>query len=230
MIKLERSVQIDALLGQLNELKKKLSGGADLTREKPVSGSGEAGAEVRVVGQVNAGRLKESLAMVPGIDGKGQVFNPASQGSDDTTKLQRREGSPQRITVEQAYEQWQQWVGEVRSKKIGIGTILAESRILDVSDGILRIACPDDYHVSSLNRHKEFLVDCFLRVAGLKILIEPVTHGATETVQSPVPASAPSRSNTENQPPQAPKNGKGGNRDHPVILALRRELGAEPIE
>lgn len=237
MIKLERSVQIDALLNQIDDLKKKLSSGGDNT------------AELKVVGQVNAGRLRSaSMVAAPPHGEIPRVLPPqtahasAAQGQhlqetatpypssmSETPEVNKSFEVMRKITAEEAYAQWQQWVSEVRKTKIGIGTILGESHILDVENGALRIACPDDYHLSSLRRHKEFLVDSFQKVTGLKLRIEPVLHsspGNRPPTQAPAVATgAPTGSSMHT----SPKPGNGAGDEHPVILALRRELGAEPI-
>jgi DNA polymerase-3 subunit gamma/tau len=249
MIKLERSVQIDALLGQIDELKKKLSSGESASDGR-VAGlrmapTGDLPTELKVVGQVNAGRLRSASANTtasPPLEETGRPFSfqstsvtPVHLPGGQTARIQALE-SPgatepmKKITAEEAYEQWQQWVTEVRKTKIGIGTILGESSILDVTDGALRIACPDDYHLSSLKRHKEFLVDSFHKTTGVKLRIEPVLQATPQDAPVMVaPVGAPDIPLT---PPAhlAHKAGTGSGAEHPVILALRRELGAEPIE
>jgi hypothetical protein len=134
-----------------------------------------------------------------------------------------------KITVEEAFEQWQQWVGEVRKTKIGIGTILGESHILDVTDGALRIGCPDDYHLSSLKRHKEFLVDSFQRITGLKLRIEPVLNTNPGNGYAVRPDTSSAKTSAGSQPQQQ-NLGSSEPSEHPTLLALRRELGAEPID
>jgi DNA polymerase-3 subunit gamma/tau len=248
MIKLERSVQIDALLGQIDELKKKLSSGGS-----SIDGSGsglrvaptnQPPTELKVVGQVSAGRLRSALTSVTTSappEEPQQPFLPQSittipiplPGNQaapmSAPELPGSVESMKKITVEEAYEQWQQWVSEVRKTKIGIGTILGESSILDVADGALRIACPDDYHFSSLKRHRDFLVDSFHKVTGLKFRIEPVLHASSES--KPVTPPPVGWLGVSPPPtPQAHKTSSGSGAEHPVILALRRELGAEPVE
>jgi DNA polymerase III subunit gamma/tau len=249
MIKLERSVQIDTLLGQIDELKKKLnSSGANTDSRVPglrVSPASQPPTELKVIGQVNAGRLRNASATTTAsapLEEHQRPFSPqntmmtpvpvTAQQAAPTQAAEMTEPveSMKKITVEEAYEQWQQWVTEVRKTKIGIGTILGESNILDVTDGALRIACPDDYHLTSLKRHKDFLVDSFHKVTGLKLRIEPVLHASAESNFSTPLAMA--RPETSIQPPahqaHVPLGGSGS--EHPMILALRRELGAEPIE
>lgn len=242
LIRLERSVQIDALLGQIDELKKKLGPGSNPGQKGATSPPAEVGNEVRVVGQVSAGRLRNASSVfeppsskpaqvhqVPPTASAGPSEQPAAQ-SQPPVQAKESAAPPdpiRHISAEEAYEQWQRWVGEVRKTKIGIGTILGESRLLDVSDGALHIACPDDYHVSSLKRHKEFLIDSFEKLTGFKLRIEPVLHNSPKTPPS-------HQANTAEQPTSqgspSPNNGNGFAGEHPVILALRRELGAEPVE
>ncbi|MCX6145356.1 MAG: DNA polymerase III subunit gamma/tau [Ignavibacteriales bacterium] len=249
MIKLERSVQIDTLLGQIDELKKKLnSSGINNDSRGPglrVAPASQPSTELKVVGQVNAGRLRNVSASVTTsapLEEPQQPFSAQSTTitsvplpSSPATPMQATEPPRmvepmKRVTVEEAYEQWQQWVSDVRKTKIGIGTILGESNILDVTDGVLRIACPDDYHFSSLKRHKDFLVDSFYRVTGLKLRIEPVLHVPSE--HNAATPAATVRLEISTLPPthQTHTPGGGSGSEHPVILALRRELGAEPIE
>lgn len=249
MIKLERSVQIDALLGQIDELKKKLSfGGSSSDGRGPglrTAPPSQPSTELKVVGRVNAGNLRNSSASVTAVIPHEEPQRPFSLQSttmsttpvlgSQATPIQASEASGpvvpmKKITAEEAYEQWQQWVIEVRKTKIGIGTILGESSILDVDDGALRIACPDDYHLSSLKRHKDFLVDSFYKVTGLKLRMEPVLHASLEGA---LDAAAPVvRAGAATPPSTHPvhKASSGFGAEHPVILALRRELGAEPVE
>jgi DNA polymerase-3 subunit gamma/tau len=245
MIKLERSVQIDALLGQIDQLKKKLSssGGNEhgqtvgIRPQQPEDG----GTELKIVGQVNAGRLRSASALAYG-DLPKEFSIEKSAAAPEIAPIQKKPAiveslsvaappveSIRRITAEEAYEQWPYWIGEVRKTKIGIGTILGESRILDVEDGALRIGCPDDYHFSSLKRHKEFLVESFQKVTGFKLRIEPVLNTNPGNGHGVQPAT-PNAASPTDAPRPAHNAGNGGGDEHPFILALRRELGAEPIE
>jgi DNA polymerase-3 subunit gamma/tau len=247
MIKLERSVQIDALLGQIDELKKKLSSGGGDSREAGLrmAPTADSPTELKVVGQVNAGRLRSASSSVTASALPEESLRPFLPQSTSITPVHLSSSQPvpmqalespvsaepmKKITAEEAYEQWQRWVSEVRKVKIGIGTILGESSILDVTDGSLRIACPDDYHLSSLKRHKEFLVDSFHKTTGLKLRIEPVLQASPQSMSvAAVPVAAPDVSSVPSTHPAHRAGGNSGT-EHPVILALRRELGAEPIE
>ncbi len=246
MIKLEGSVQIDALLEQIDQLKKKLSlsggNGHGESTGNHARQPEDSGTELKVVGRVNAGRLRNTSSLTYGDTPNEFSIHRSAPALASVTPIQNKppiaepSGEPvspietmRKITAEEAFEQWPQWIGEVRKTKIGIGTILGESRILDVEDGALRIGCPDDYHFSSLKRHKEFLIESFHKVTGFKLRIEPVLNtkpGNGHGVQpATLNATAPA-----NPPMTAQSEGNGRGNEHPVILALRRELGAEPIE
>ncbi|MBM4159671.1 MAG: DNA polymerase III subunit gamma/tau [Ignavibacteria bacterium] len=235
MIKLEHSVQIDALLRQIDDLKKKASLNGNDGEQRPVAGHPlqvSDAAEVKIVGQVSAGRLggaatypaAPNLVTPTPVQESPEPYRSTRAAQNDSF------GNLQAISVEEAYGQWQQWIGEVRKMKIGVGTILGESRILDLVGGALRIACPDDYHLSSLRRHQEFLGDSFEKVTGRKIRIEPVLHGGSRQHRS---SSMPPENQHLTHPPptrslQKPTDGNG--EEHPILLALRRELGAEQVD
>lgn len=145
-----------------------------------------------------------------------------------TTPLSQETGDPSQngkaVSAEDAYTLWQQVVGEVRKTKISLGTILSESQVLDVAHGTLRIACPDDFHFSTIKRNKDFLVESFQKISGTRVFIEPILQ--TKRSFQPASHAAP----TEQAHVEAPKlPGSGKAEEHPVLLALKRELGAELV-
>ena len=248
MIKLERSVQIDALLSQIDQMKKKLSSGGGNGFGQPVGTrtipAEEPGTELKVVGQVNAGRLRSTSTVsysdtpresapqrsdVP-TGAPASIQNQSPYTTPPPAAEAHKPTEPLRtITAEEALEQWSQWVTEVRKAKIGIGTLLGECHILDIEGDAMRIACPDDYHFSSLKRHKEFLVDSFHKVTGFKVRIDSVLSSTPGNGHTHQPAATTTSSSTNPQP-AIPGHATGGGSEHPILQALRRELGAEPVE
>lgn len=244
MVKMESSVRIEDLLQQIEELKKRLDGAAGSpssrstsagTPQRTASPSSEQQAnEVKVVGTVSAGRLKSAAAVaVKGVATYSEQSSrmvaqvPVASLQSTSVSLLGNTAPLQTISVQEAYAQWQQWVDEVRKAKISVGTVLGESQILDVRNGTVRIGCPDDYHYSTLKRSKEFLVDSFQRITGAKMYIEPVIYKA----------SAPSARSEQRKPTAStiatvePRRFEAdANDEHPVIAALKRELGAERVE
>ncbi|MBI3577942.1 MAG: DNA polymerase III subunit gamma/tau [Ignavibacteriales bacterium] len=265
MIKMESAVQIDSLLRQIDDLKKKLDSGAPPSNGNGASHQTSAPSELKVVGSVSAGRLKSASAytmtsfMTQAGPSNGRVppqpLYPPQTNSPRTaatiplmrsagelttlkeTSLQYQNATPlpqgadyppqngKAISVEDAYSLWQEVVGEVRKSKISLGTILGESQILDVAHGTLRIACPDDFHFSTIKRNKEFLVESFQKISGTKVFIEPVLH-AEKSFQPASHAASVTHIQAVGLS-ELPGNGKA--EEHPVLLALKRELGAELV-
>jgi len=250
MISLESSVKLDELLLEIDHLKKKMAGtsGSDTakressahrtdTRLNDVPSSrvseNKAPSEVKVVGSVNAGPLRSlsAAAITPRI----QLESTRSLSAEaypshqpNTVSVTQPPAPPsighrspvtslKPITLEHAYASWQDWVSEVSQSKVSVGSILGSTQILDVANGALRIACPDDYHISSLKRNREFLISAFAKVTGCSVRIEPVLSREKRQIAQRESGAASA---------QLEEPGE----EHPVIAALRRELGAEPVE
>jgi DNA polymerase-3 subunit gamma/tau len=228
MIGMEKSVRIGELLAQIDELKKRIgsstSSGSDSGRT-PGRGSRAAG-DVRVVGSVHAGVLHTAAAVQVrreaigvNIGGRG----PVSDGSNLSSTM-ARESMMRPISAEEAYARWQEWVGEVRKEHISVASTLDHSRIAEVTNGSIRIACPDDYHVSTLRRNSQFLADSFRKVTGYRVRIEPEVLAGNPDVSASIPPAT--RSDSESAPTQLVRSVN----EHPVVRALIRELGAEKVE
>ncbi len=241
MIVMEGSLRVQDLLKQVEELKKNLSGAgaiaaaasAPAVRSKTTAPT----TDVKVVGTVSAGHLRTAAATAVSREVVSFSSAPRSQvvsvhataAAAGVAPQIPAKGGLKSLSADEAYARWQEWIGEVRREKISVGSILDESRILDVANGSMRIACPDDYHLSTIRRHKEYLVESFRRLTGYHVLIEPVVQFV-----SPGPSAV---STSTAIPPNGgngaqPSNGKGGaaSEHHPVVEALMRELGAEKVE
>lgn len=228
MIKMDKSVQIEELLRELGEIKKKLDVSPEKNQLNGGNGHGTrptkpaampATSNVQVIGSVKAGRLSYATATVS----QPRVMEESPKNLSSTPTL----GVSQPLKVisaQEAYAQWQNWVSEVTKEKISIGAVLVESSILEVRDGALRIGCPDDYHLASLRRNKDFLVNSFERVTGCKMRIEPVMQGREKKL---TPSNHRQPTQVEEHRPQ--QLDESHSEDHPVLAALRRELGAEPV-
>jgi DNA polymerase III gamma/tau subunit len=244
MITMESSVQIGQLLQQLEELKKNLgssrpesdhaeparnSGG---TTGRTQRGPGQGAGDVKVVGRVSAGQLHSAAVTTVPREAIGLAFSMTSaparpnQGGTSAAQPVLKPGNGLRsISVEEAYARWQEWVGEVRKQKISLASTLDQSKISSITNGALRIACPDDYHVSNLRRNKEFLVDSFRKVTGYQVQIEPEFRLDDRDISAlQAPSALPSA------PQAAAPRAASTSGDHPVIQALIRELGAEKVE
>ena len=240
MIKMDGSVQIRDLLQQINDLKKKLDGKSakdsrivDLPVEKsPVASP----TEVKVLGSVSAGPLKTALLVSAAVHyADVQYANSLPVASFKTVPRESPEfvspgvkghASPFKGSNETVAQRWPDFVDNVRKTRIAIGTTLSESEFLEANNGTVRIGCPDEYHLSSLKRNREFLAESFQKVTGLHISIEPVIQ---------LPAHPKGNRNSDQPSDSIPPSvaGKPDNgahiEDHPVIAAIKRELGGELI-
>lgn len=233
MIKMDGSVHISDLLQQINDLKKKLEGKVNTDskisqQEEKILAAPPPG--VKVLGSVSAGPLKaSSLVAAAAQYGDVQHTTPLPSASFKSVVEAPGQASVQgvkerqpayKISSETVIQRWPDFVDDVRKTKIGIWTTLSESYFLESNNGTVRIGCPDEYHLSSLKRNKEFLAESFRKVTGVHVSIEPVIQKAPEVVGH---ANSPSA-------PQATKPANDVNiEEHPIIVAIKRELGGELV-
>jgi DNA polymerase-3 subunit gamma/tau len=235
MTKMESSVQIGELLQQIELLKKKISsnGSVNVTpsSQEPRRHTMPPSSDITVVGEVGAGYLKSKSAM-----------SYSSLIGTDLTRLTDvprvvefqhaalRVAEPpviiQSASADEVKEHWSTFVGNVSKSHIAIGTSLTETRILDVHNGMVRISCPDDYHFSTLKRNRDFLANALHQVVGKRVAIEPVLHSDTDIPVKEVYTTAPSFSpDTKNL-----ESAKNPSIEHPILMLLKRELGAERVD
>ncbi len=118
--------------------------------------------------------------------------------------------SPPGINEGEVKSRWKEFGDLVRQKRISLGTVIDAIEPLGVSGNIIRVRCPDSFHADAVVRNREalsgLLEELFHRQARLEPVIEkPVDTGAGTPGETPA-------------------------EEHPVIKALKRELGAEPFQ
>ena len=225
MVKMEDAVQIGELLAELGELKKKLTPAhpaIDGLRVPKI----ENIENIKLVGAVQAGPLRSPSVMSYAsyaATSQSIPFVTPRAAVKSADRLESR--APGALNKDTVVHRWPDFVQDVTKNRIAVGTTLSESRLLDLSEGFVRIGCPDDYHLSTLKRNKDFLAESFHRITGSRISIEPVLHkepsSATETARATVNIPAPQ------QDLPAPS---GRAEEHPVVRALIKVLGAEKVE
>ena len=249
MITMQQTVEIGELLRDLDLLKKKLretekgGGSISISWKKPPGNPATPtaelpGGDIKVLGTVSAGRLRQTSA-TPAINTQTTIDRPSlapfnsspdvnsSIGEATVSAQPPAETSMRSISADEAYARWQEWVGEGSRARISVGSILGESKLVEVRDGSVTIACPDDYHLASLKRNREFLMASFRSMTGYDVRIDPVLNRATI---ERAPSSRSMRSDSVPRSEQESQMPAKSVESHPVILALRRELGAEPVE
>ncbi len=251
MIRMESSVRIEDLLGQLNELKKKLNGTVNTVPAPPAYGNSRAPevspipprptSEVKVVGTVNAGTLRGATFVHS--PQRYQPFDMSRAAAAPSTYAVREPGferptlhtvqpvpsSRPTLSSEELRSRWQEFVDGVTKAKIAIGTVLTESTLVECIQGTVQIGCPDDYHCSMLKRNKDFLSETLHTVLGVRMNVEPVIRTSGPGTVTPS-ASAPVA-----QKGSLPSNGNGTSsstspNEHPLLTLMRKELGAEPVQ
>jgi DNA polymerase III subunit gamma/tau len=244
MIKMESSVRIEDLLAQINELKKKLNAGlspspAFAPKQAIPLGDKIArpNSELKVVGTVNAGPLRSVSYVSPSrlyqpLDLARAASSPSTYAVLDSAPAKpvlhtTVETSPVSLSTEEMENRWPEFVSGVRKTKIALGTVLVESRLDGCSQGVVRIGCPDEYHLSMLRRNKDFLSSTLQGVTGARVGVELVLDAQTNVPQNreyghPNGIQQPSNGNGRHDP--APGS------EHPLLTLLRTELGAEPVQ
>jgi len=234
MITMESSVRVQDLLKQIDDLKKRADSPVD-QRSDPLPGRAKASstADVKVVGTVSAGQLRTAAATAVSREvasfatpSLSAVSSFSSSSVVQVSPIRAGNGGLKSLSADEAYARWQEWIGEVRREKISVGSILDESRLLEVTNGAIRIACPDDYHLSTLRRHKEYLVESFRKLTGYSVHIEPVVQFVSHEPSSVSSTAALPANGGNGKSNHTSNNGE----NHPVIEALKRELGAEKVE
>jgi DNA polymerase-3 subunit gamma/tau len=223
MAKMESSVQIGELLQQIELLKKKISGNGSVN----VSPS----SDIKVVGEVGAGYLKSKSAMsyssLIGTDLTRLMEVP--RHAEIQHAAQRVAEPPviiQAASADEVREHWSAFVGNVSKSHIAIGMSLTETQVLGVHNGMVRISCPDDYHFSTLKRNRDFLASALHQVVGKRVAIEPVLRSDADIPVKEVYTTTPSIS-PDTKDLESVKN---PSREHPILVLLKRELGAERTE
>jgi hypothetical protein len=122
--------------------------------------------------------------------------------------------TPSVISEREVLARWPEFVNEVRRHRISLGSVLESATFLGVSGGALRLRCANEFQASSIKRNKELLSEIAHKVFGIHTRCEVEIQETGQ--QQPV----------SGQPNQ---QGVVSDNEHPVIKAMIKELGAEPL-
>ena len=109
---------------------------------------------------------------------------------------------------------WKEFLGEVRKRRIAVATVMDQTTLQGVQGSTIKIGCADEFQVESVVRNKEFLSQVLHELFNVNARLEAVIN----------PGQAPTASPDAAAPDAAPPE-----EEHPIITALKRELGAEPL-
>ena len=221
LLKMEDSMNLVELLARLEDLKKKLDA-APTTPTPPAQPAKPVESRTSVRGSVKATQpLLRPEQVVPPT---GASFEPGARyvlrkeiggGSAPPSAIQKEVVPPvANISIDHIRDRWSLFLDGASKHKIALGTMLSESSPAGMNAGRLLISCPDDFHLDSLKRHKEYLVELAQSVFGGRLRIELEKSALPSTTNE-----------IEKQDSR-----KTPETHHPVIQALVREVGARQID
>lgn len=107
---------------------------------------------------------------------------------------------------------WRELVDEVRRQRISLGSVMEAADLLGARDGVVRIGCANDFQASSIKRNRELLSEILQRTFHIRarVEVEITEHTPSPATEGGVPGPVPD--------------------EHPVVKAIMRELGAEPLQ
>ena len=117
---------------------------------------------------------------------------------------------------------WSILVDQALKDRIALGTMLSETKLVNIKNNSLYIGCPDDFHLDTLNlkRNRLYLQELAQKIYGVKIQLETVLSDAP--TQQSQPANSATSGTSQPTETQVDK--------HPVIQALIREFGVREIK
>jgi DNA polymerase-3 subunit gamma/tau len=108
---------------------------------------------------------------------------------------------------------WDEILAEVGRQRISLKSALEAGVLLGMNGNVLRIGFADEFQASHIRRNREFLSGLMAKVLNAPLRVEAVVQPGADT--------------RRREPPPSPA-AEGEN--DPIIAALRKELGAEPME
>jgi DNA polymerase III subunit gamma/tau len=228
LVTLPRAAEIGEVLSGLDELKKK-----DFTDSTPPSrsaGRSSAAAAPRAgADSVSQSPFGPSSRVTPGPQVPSALPPASAASSVDTAIAPQVPGTPPKavsattkpasgaaksapaISEREVQSRWLEFLTAIRQRKISLGTVMDGTWLAGVTGNSLRIGCRTEFEQSSIERNREMLAGLFGDLFHVRLRIEAVYD----------PEHAPA--GPAEQAPAAPPE------DHPIIAALKRELGAEPL-
>jgi len=112
---------------------------------------------------------------------------------------------------------WDEVLAEVRRQRISLSAVLEAGVLSGVKGNIVQVMFADEFQVSHVQRNREFLSGLISKVFNTTARIEATVdpHVGTAAGGTQIHPSADQGDSSE---------------EHPVITALKRELGAEPLD
>jgi DNA polymerase III subunit gamma/tau len=220
LTKMEQSVKIDELLSEIDELKKKLHTEGSVAFSQPAfqRTESERPTTTRSTPAVSAIENAKTRYVVSASQ-QNIVNEPSAESIIAPVEM-----NGDKVTLSDVHKHWIVIVDGLRKKKISVGTILGETTPIDITNGILRIACGDDFHRSTLVRNKELIAESINTMLSSHLRIEPILR-EEETAKENIS----SLSTPQIQPSMSAPSASSDVEDHPIINLLIKDFEAERI-
>ena len=202
---------------------------ADIIQMITLPGAAEIGALIQQIDtlkkKLHDGNFSESPRHIaqpvltpPSNGGKGKVFiPPPPKVQAPPRNLPSTVETTPAFSEDEMRARWPEFIKEVRNQRISLGSVMESATLLSASDGTMRIGCGNDFQASSIIRNKVLLSEILQKVFNARMKMEVETSDSHQK-------TAATKSGT---PPQSATHQE---EEHPVIKALIKELGAEPLE
>lgn len=201
LITLPPASEVGDLVQKIEELKKKLHKAGSVT-------------QVPVVSTVPATSLFEHQGNKTPVSPSRPVFSKPAFTRSAPVEPKQQAASPSTLTEGEFISRWQEFVLEIRKRKISLGSVMDSAIPLGVSGGVIKIGCTNEFQASSILRNREMLGEVVQQVFSARVRIEAEV---TQTNQRPA-----------DLPESTPQTQSGS--EHPIVQAIIREFGAEPLQ
>jgi DNA polymerase III subunit gamma/tau len=217
IIRMSKTIEIDNLLKEIEELKKKAANPV-LKSEIDIISVPGAHENIPVI---QTQTIKEEKNKFISLEPKTAVFSNFSMKNSKnlSTKVEAKEQVPG-LNLEIIKEKWNNLLDEVmKFNKISIRSILLNSTPVSFENNTLTLDCIDAFHAETITNNKSFIVDRIESVFGTRFNINPSFSGNSEVKID----------NPSDDTGQSADNSGTLENNHPIIQTLMREFDAEPI-
>ncbi len=207
LVNMEKTVRIQDLLQQVNELKKKLNGNESASRSQDYTGNVNTS---NTESFANSNRKSYTVQTSNQKAARGDAADyKASADVSKATKASEVRGSygTNESTFQEIAVRWDELLMAVRKERIGVWSQLINLKPLGTQNGWLMLGAPNDVVIGMTKPYKTYIQDVIHRVLGTRVAIDFVISNHDEPAES-----------------------AGTGADSPVVRFLKDEFGAEPID
>jgi DNA polymerase-3 subunit gamma/tau len=214
MITMNSAAEVGEVLQKIEELKKKLSAGS-------LASAPQASRQSFAVAEPSASNgdasPAPSIPSPPKFAGRPtftrhSVVKPIASAVSTT----KEDSQPTTLSEGEVSSRWAEFVAEVRRQRIAVGTALESAAFVGVTGSAIRVSA-NEFTASAINRNRDLLAEIVQKVFNARGRIE------VDTGTNKKPSIT---FDTEAATPTAPPP---SDEEHPIITAMIRELGAEPL-